>query len=96
MWYRVCEQSARVTVVASIFQREQLRTSLLDCPTARTCRTNGARYREAWTDIGDGGAERRMDLGKRDKISQILPHPGLDLALGDAGAGPLRAPSASG
>ena len=39
--------------------------------------------REAWTDIGDFGVVRRARLGKIDKFSQTLPHPGVDPAWGD-------------
>ena len=45
-----------------------------------------ALLREAWTDIGDVGVVRRAGLGKIDKFSEALSHPGVD---------PARPPSAS-
>ena len=39
-----------------------------------------ALLREAWTDIGDFGVVRRAGLGKIDKFSEALSHPGVDPA----------------
>ena len=39
-----------------------------------------ALLREAWTDFGDVGGVRRARLGKIDKFSQTLSHPGVDPA----------------
>ena len=53
---------------------------LLRTPTARTLLLGSGLSREAWTDIGDVGVVRRARLGKIDKFSQTLSHPGVDPA----------------
>ena len=62
----------RQTPYHLLLQREQLRTPLLDSPTARIERRGSAAVREAWTDVGDVSAGRRRDLRKIDNFSQIL------------------------
>ena len=47
-----------------------------------------ALLREAWTDFGDVGVVRRAGLGKIDKFSEALSHPGVDPVSGSPA--PLR------
>ena len=50
---------------------EQLRTSLLDTPTAKVPLRGCAQKREAWTDVGADGVGRRPDLTLFDNNRQI-------------------------
>ena len=61
-------------------ERGQLRMPLLHHPVALDELYRMALLREAWTDIGDFGVVRRAGLGKIDKFSESLSHPGLDPA----------------
>ena len=47
--------------------------------------------REAWTDIGDFGVVRRAGLGRIDKFSESLTHPGLDPVRYEIGEAPYFA-----
>ena len=66
------KRAVHCTAYHLILQREKLLTPDFDAPTALIVRRGCAVVREAWTDVGDVGAGRRVDnLRKSDRFSQI-------------------------